>query len=88
MTSAWSARGRSCSRSSSATASTVRPSGRKPGITGLWQVSGRSDTTYDERVRLDVSYVRNWNTLLDLWILVRTVVTVVAQARRRMTLAG
>ena len=33
----------------------------KPGITGLWQISGRSDTSYDERVRLDVSYVKNWN---------------------------
>lgn len=51
----------------------------KPGITGLWQVSGRSETTYDERVRLDVSYVRNWNILLDLVILVRTVVVVAAK---------
>ena len=51
----------------------------KPGITGLWQISGRSDTSYDERVRLDVSYIKNWSALLDLWILVRTVVTVVAQ---------
>jgi undecaprenyl-phosphate galactose phosphotransferase len=51
----------------------------KPGITGLWQVSGRSDTTYDERVQLDVSYVRNWNILLDLAILVRTVVVVAAK---------
>ena len=51
----------------------------KPGITGLWQVSGRSETTYDERVRLDVSYVRNWNILLDLVILVRTVIVVAAK---------
>ncbi len=51
----------------------------KPGITGLWQVSGRSETTYDERVQLDVSYVRNWNLLLDLAILVRTVVVVAAK---------
>ena len=51
----------------------------KPGITGLWQVSGRSETTYDERVRLDVSYVRNWNILLDLVILVRTVAVVAAK---------
>ena len=48
----------------------------KPGITGLWQVSGRSDTSYDERVRLDVRYVANWNLLLDLSILVRTVLVV------------
>jgi undecaprenyl-phosphate galactose phosphotransferase len=34
----------------------------KPGITGLWQVSGRSNTTYEHRVRLDVWYVRNWSS--------------------------
>lgn len=51
----------------------------KPGITGLWQVSGRSDTTYDERVRLDLAYVRNPSILSDLAILFRTVVVVVAQ---------
>ncbi len=50
--------------------------GAKPGITGLWQVSGRSDTSYDERVRLDVRYIANWNLLLDLSILVRTVLVV------------
>lgn len=48
----------------------------KPGITGLWQVSGRSDTSYDERVRLDVRYIANWNLMLDLSILVRTVLVV------------
>ena len=51
----------------------------KPGITGLWQVSGRSDTSYDERVRLDVRYVANWNLMLDLSILARTVLVVVAR---------
>ena len=40
----------------------------KPGITGLWQVSGRSETGYDERVRLDVEYVRTWKLTLDLYI--------------------
>ena len=42
----------------------------KPGITGLWQVSGRSDTTYDERVALDVSYIENrsfWGDIVILW---------------------
>jgi exopolysaccharide production protein ExoY len=53
--------------------------GVKPGITGLWQVSGRSDTSYDERVRLDLSYIRNWSTWLDLSILARTVIVVAAQ---------
>jgi Undecaprenyl-phosphate galactose phosphotransferase WbaP len=44
-----------------------------PGITGLWQVSGRNDTTYEERVELDSYYVRNWSPWLDLYILARTV---------------
>ncbi len=43
-----------------------------PGLTGLWQVSGRSDTTYAERVRLDTHYVRSWSIWLDIVILVRT----------------
>jgi exopolysaccharide biosynthesis polyprenyl glycosylphosphotransferase len=41
----------------------------KPGLTGLWQVSGRSDLTYDERVRMDMYYVRNYSVWLDLQIL-------------------
>jgi lipopolysaccharide/colanic/teichoic acid biosynthesis glycosyltransferase/GGDEF domain-containing protein len=44
----------------------------KPGITGLWQISGRSITTFDEMVRLDLTYVRNWNLWLDLKIILRT----------------
>ena len=44
-----------------------------PGITGLWQVMGRSNTSYDYRVALDVWYVRNWNILLDVVILLKTV---------------
>ncbi|MDR7605590.1 MAG: undecaprenyl-phosphate galactose phosphotransferase WbaP [Armatimonadota bacterium] len=44
-----------------------------PGITGLWQVSGRNDTTYEQRVELDSYYVRNWSPWLDLYILARTV---------------
>jgi Undecaprenyl-phosphate galactose phosphotransferase WbaP len=46
------------------------------GITGLWQVSGRNDTTYEERVAFDTYYVRNWSVWLDLYILFRTVGTV------------
>lgn len=49
----------------------------KPGITGLWQVSGRNNTTYDERVELDAYYVRNWSPWLDAYLLLRTVRTVV-----------
>lgn len=45
----------------------------KPGITGMWQISGRNDTTYEERVRLDEFYVRNWSVWLDIVILARTV---------------
>lgn len=44
-----------------------------PGLTGLWQVSGRNNITYDERVNLDAYYVRNWSVWLDLYILIRTV---------------
>lgn len=50
-----------------------------PGITGLWQVSGRSDTGYGERVGLDVYYVRNWSVWLDLFILAQTVRVVVSR---------
>ena len=45
----------------------------KPGLTGLWQVSGRNDTSYDRRVRLDVWYVRNWTLWHDIAILFKTV---------------
>jgi Undecaprenyl-phosphate galactose phosphotransferase WbaP len=43
------------------------------GITGLWQISGRNDTSYDERVALDTFYVRNWSVWLDFYILFRTI---------------
>jgi Undecaprenyl-phosphate galactose phosphotransferase WbaP len=44
-----------------------------PGITGLWQVSGRNDVSYEQRVSLDSYYVRNWSIWLDLYVLARTV---------------
>jgi Undecaprenyl-phosphate galactose phosphotransferase WbaP len=44
----------------------------KPGLTGLWQVSGRSDTDYTERVSYDTYYLQSWSVWLDLWILYRT----------------
>jgi lipopolysaccharide/colanic/teichoic acid biosynthesis glycosyltransferase len=44
----------------------------KPGVTGLWQVSGRSDLTWEESVRLDLRYVENWSLGLDFAILLRT----------------
>jgi lipopolysaccharide/colanic/teichoic acid biosynthesis glycosyltransferase len=44
----------------------------KPGLSGLWQVSGRSDLSYDQRVNLDAEYIRQWNLALDIKILWRT----------------
>ena len=44
-----------------------------PGITGLWQVSGRSDIPYTERVRLDMYYIRNWTIWLDIQLLLQTI---------------
>lgn len=49
----------------------------KPGLTGLWQVSGRSGLTYDERVALDERYVRGWSLSRDVEILMRTLPSVV-----------
>jgi undecaprenyl-phosphate galactose phosphotransferase len=51
----------------------------RPGITGLWQVSGRSDTTYAYRVQLDCWYVKNWTVWNDLAIIARTVPTVLTR---------
>lgn len=51
----------------------------KPGITGLWQVSGRSDIDYIQRVKLDMQYIRNWSIWLDLSILIATIPAVIKQ---------
>lgn len=48
-----------------------------PGLTGLWQVSGRNNTTYEERVAYDEHYVHNWSVWLDLYILARTIKVVI-----------
>jgi undecaprenyl-phosphate galactose phosphotransferase len=48
----------------------------RPGITGLWQVSGRNDVDFASRVDLDVWYIRNWNLWMDLVILMKTAKTV------------
>uniref|UniRef100_A0A540VFV7 Sugar transferase n=1 Tax=Litorilinea aerophila TaxID=1204385 RepID=A0A540VFV7_9CHLR len=53
----------------------------KPGLTGLWQVSGRSDLSYEERVRLDMQYIRNYSIWLDLQILFVQTIPVVLQGR-------
>jgi len=51
----------------------------RPGLTGLWQISGRSDTTYGERVHLDSAYARDVRFVTDLLILLKTVVVVLAR---------
>jgi lipopolysaccharide/colanic/teichoic acid biosynthesis glycosyltransferase len=51
----------------------------KPGLTGLWQVSGRSEVTYDERVALDCDYVNHWSLRRDLKILLKTFRAVLKQ---------
>lgn len=45
----------------------------RPGLTGLWQISGRNDTTYGERVQLDVDYVSRKSLALDTWLVIKTV---------------
>ena len=50
----------------------------RPGMTGLWQVSGRSDLSWDETVRLDLYYVDNWSMVQDLAILARTMCAVLS----------
>jgi undecaprenyl-phosphate galactose phosphotransferase len=45
----------------------------RPGITGLWQVSGRNNVSYDERVEMDAWYVRNWSIWLDIFIILKTI---------------
>ena len=45
----------------------------RPGLTGLWQVSGRADLSWDESVKLDLRYVDNWSVSMDLLILWKTV---------------
>ena len=52
----------------------------RPGLTGLWQVSGRSDLSWDESVRLDLYYVDNWSMIQDIVILARTVGAVLRHA--------
>ena len=48
----------------------------KPGITGLWQVSGRSETGYEKRIALDMWYIQNWSVWLDVYIFFATIAEV------------
>jgi lipopolysaccharide/colanic/teichoic acid biosynthesis glycosyltransferase len=52
----------------------------RPGITGLWQISGRSDVDYRSRVYLDVWYVRNWSLWTDIVVLLKTINVVLRKA--------
>jgi lipopolysaccharide/colanic/teichoic acid biosynthesis glycosyltransferase len=52
----------------------------RPGITGLWQIEGRNVTTFDERLRLDVQYIRRRSLVFDLELLLRTVVVVIRRS--------
>jgi Undecaprenyl-phosphate galactose phosphotransferase WbaP len=45
----------------------------KPGLSGMWQISGRSETGYEERILLDSYYIQNWSIWLDIWIIIQTV---------------
>lgn len=51
----------------------------KPGITGLWQVRGRSDVSYEERVRMDMYYIRNWTIWIDFQLLLQTIPAVLTK---------
>jgi lipopolysaccharide/colanic/teichoic acid biosynthesis glycosyltransferase len=51
----------------------------KPGITGLWQASGRNNVSYDERVLLDEFYIRHWSLWLDVYIVAKTVVALLSR---------
>jgi Undecaprenyl-phosphate galactose phosphotransferase WbaP len=51
----------------------------RPGLTGLWQISGRSETSYEHRVELDKYYVRNWSVWMDIYILIKTPMAVLCR---------
>ena len=48
-----------------------------PGLSGMWQISGRSDTGYEERIMLDTYYTQNWSIWLDIWIILQTALVLV-----------
>jgi lipopolysaccharide/colanic/teichoic acid biosynthesis glycosyltransferase len=51
----------------------------RPGLTGLWQVSGRGDLDFDDRVKLDMYYIRNWSIWLDFRIILKTLTVLVSK---------
>lgn len=55
----------------------------KPGITGLWQVSGRNELTFDERIDLDKWYIQNWSLWMDFVIFMKTIKVVLSKVGAR-----
>ncbi|MCS4472558.1 sugar transferase [Clostridium botulinum] len=55
----------------------------KPGLTGMWQANGRSDTTYEDRVEMDMDYIDNRNFWLDIKIILQTAIAVVRKKGAR-----
>jgi lipopolysaccharide/colanic/teichoic acid biosynthesis glycosyltransferase len=51
----------------------------KPGITGMAQISGRADLSFDDEVKIDTWYIENWSPSLDLWILLKTPFAVIGR---------
>jgi len=54
----------------------------KPGVSGLWQVNDKSNTTFEERLKIDCYYVKNWSFFLDLYIMLRTILVVLQGERK------
>jgi lipopolysaccharide/colanic/teichoic acid biosynthesis glycosyltransferase len=52
----------------------------KPGITGLWQVNGRHNVTFEERIQYDLNYINGWNFWMDLRIILKTIPALVKMA--------
>ena len=76
-----SGRGRWCATSCAATANRRSITPRcGPGLTGLWQISGRNDVDYARRIHLDAWYVRNWNLWYDIVILAKTFTAVLTRS--------
>ncbi len=85
----WSGRGRRCRARSTQYGDDVRRRLLvRPGLTGLWQISGRSDLSWDESVRLDLHYVENWSLALDVMIIWKTVFAVLQPQRARTEPGG
>ena len=72
-------------RPSTSSRTTSSASSSRPGITGLWQVTARAQSTFGEALDMDVAYARGWSLGLDLWLLLRTPWAQVACRRARPT---